>query len=815
MKDQDKQKNDNLDRLEEMRQRISDLEVEKMFLEKALIHEKDEKKIILDNLREYVVYLDMEMRVLWANRAACESVDMTVENLVGRHCYEIWAKRSDQCEDCPIKVSREIGQPHALEKMTRDGRFWYIKCIPTMDSKGEITGMIELTLEITEQKLAEKALKQSRMRYRKLAEASPHGIQEIDTTGTITSANSAHNRIFGYTGDTMIGQSILDLQVSDSARTELADYMATLVKKQPLPVPYITKIRTKEGSVIDVQVDWDYKKDSQNRVTGFISVVTNITEKIQAEAALRQALDTLELHVQERTTQLLKTNEQLKQEIEERKQAEAKLGEQKDFLNTLLETIPNPVFYKDARGRYLGCNRAFEDFTGKSRSDIVGKTIYEFGPKEIADKYYEMDLALFEKPGKQHYEWQLKRTDGALRDVIFDKATIKNSFENVVGLIGVISDITERKQSEQALRKSESTLKAILAASPIGICLVRNRIVGWANQAMYRILGYEADSLLGRSVRMFYSDIEEYERVGRNLYTAIEQNGVGTIETQWVTKNGGKIHSYLQGCRLDPSDSTKGIIFAAVDITERKRIEDLVRNLSHMLIEAQENERQMISYELHDGIAQNLSYLKISCDTFFDNRSEIPPELAEKMDKQSKLIKQTINAVRELSYGLHPPSLEQLGITQTIFQLCEEFSDFTGLSVDFIPTGIEVLRHDSSVEINIYRLIQEGLNNIRKHADANHVKIVLVASYPNIILRIEDDGKGFDVKAREAELDRTKRMGLRSMVERVNLLQGLIKIKSSSKQGTKIFIKIPFMKGKRNGGSEETHYNYRRPSSFP
>jgi len=487
------------------------------------------------------------------------------------------------------------------------------------------------------------------------------------------------------------------------------------------------------------------------------------------------------------------------EDITERKQAEAELRKQKDYLNSLLETIPNPVFYKDEHGKYTGCNRAFEDFIGKPRSDIVGKTVYDIGPKEIADKYYEMDLALFEKPGKQHYEWKIKRTDGALRDVIFDKATINDSIGNVVGLVGVISDITERKQSEQALQKSEYTLKAILAASPIGICLVRKRILKWTNQAMYSIWGYEMDSLLGQNTRILYPDVEEYERVGRYFYNEIEKHGVGNIETQWVTGNGEKINCYLQGCQLDASDSTKGIIVAAMDITERKRTEDIVRNLSHMLIEAQENERKMISYELHDSIAQNLSYLKINCDTFFDNYSAITSELTEKMGKQSKLIAQSIDAVRELSYGLHPPSLDQLGITQTIFQLCEEFSDASGLSVDFVPTGMEALKHDPSLEINIYRLIQEGLNNIRKHANSNRVKIILIASYPNILLRIQDDGKGFDVKAREAEFDGTKRLGLRSMTERVNLLQGIIKIKSRPNQGTKIFIKIPFMKGIKNG----------------
>ena len=156
------------------------------------------------------------------------------------------------------------------------------------------------------------------------------------------------------------------------------------------------------------------------------------------------------------------------EDVTDRKQAEAELRQQKDYLNSLLETIPNPVFYKDNQGKYTGCNRAFEDFIGKPRSDIVGKTVYELGPKEIADKYYQMDSALFKNPGKQHYEWKIKKTGGELRDVIFDKATINDSIGNGVGLVGVISDITERKQSERALQKSESTLKAILAASPIG-----------------------------------------------------------------------------------------------------------------------------------------------------------------------------------------------------------------------------------------------------------------------------------------------------------------------------------------------------------
>ncbi|MEJ2640448.1 MAG: PAS domain S-box protein, partial [Desulfosarcinaceae bacterium] len=195
-------------------------------------------------------------------------------------------------------------------------------------------------------------------------------------------------------------------------------------------------------------------------------------------------------------------------EITERKKAQAEQIKQREYLNTLLETIPNPVFYKDSLGRYSGCNKAFEEFIGKPRSEIIGRTVYELGPKRVADRYHEMDRALFENPGKQHYEWQVLAADGALRDVVFDKAVIMDPGGEIIGLVGVISDITERIKSERELRKSEATLKAFLAASPIGICLVRNRHIRWTNQAFYRILGFEKNSLEGKSTRILYPSEE-------------------------------------------------------------------------------------------------------------------------------------------------------------------------------------------------------------------------------------------------------------------------------------------------------------------
>lgn len=115
----------------------------------------------------------------------------------------------------------------------------------------------------------------------------------------------------------------------------------------------------------------------------------------------------------------------------------------------LIDAIPNPIFYKDTNGIYRGCNKAFEDYLGLTKEEIVGKSVYDLSPKELADKYHQMDSELFNKVGKQTYEYQVKYADGTLHDVIFNKATYVDSDKKPAGLVGVMVDITERKKAEK------------------------------------------------------------------------------------------------------------------------------------------------------------------------------------------------------------------------------------------------------------------------------------------------------------------------------------------------------------------------------
>jgi PAS domain S-box-containing protein len=144
------------------------------------------------------------------------------------------------------------------------------------------------------------------------------------------------------------------------------------------------------------------------------------------------------------------------------KQAGDAVRQQLNFQQTLIDTIPSPIFYKDTEGKYLGCNAAFESFIGLCKADIIGKTVYETHPKDLADIYYEADLALFLEPGVQQYETCIQYADGTRHDVFFTKGTFSDLDGNAAGLVGVMIDITERKRAEQELSRYRDHLEDLV-----------------------------------------------------------------------------------------------------------------------------------------------------------------------------------------------------------------------------------------------------------------------------------------------------------------------------------------------------------------
>lgn len=341
-------------------------------------------------------------------------------------------------------------------------------------------------------------------------------------------------------------------------------------------------------------------------------------------------------------------------------------------------------------------------------------------------------------------------------------------------------EILYRKNMEKALRRSEERYRTLFQNNPIETIIVDHnaRITGY-NSAKARSLGRVP--VIGDIMYKDYGS-RHVNDMFEELMDCIKTGRQKEFPEQKYNQR------YLH-IRISPYSG--GAIITSLDITKTKRAEEQIQILTREILRVQENERKRIARDLHDSVAQDLSSLRISCETFFDDQQESAVSVRGKMKEMSRVLHGAIIAVRDIAYELRPPSLDELGLPITLYRYCEDFSERTGIEVDFFSAGLEQFRMDSDSEINLYRLVQEALNNIRKHSRAQNASIRLVASYPHVILRIDDNGIGFEAELQSAIWVQRKHMGLRSMEERVNLLGGRIRLKSRPGAGTSVFVEVP------------------------
>jgi PAS domain S-box-containing protein len=362
-----------------------------------------------------------------------------------------------------------------------------------------------------------------------------------------------------------------------------------------------------------------------------------------------------------------------------------------------------------------------------------------------------------------------------------------------------------RVKADEKLRESEEKYRRSFENDSDAVMIFDTETLQFedANRATLNLYGYSKDEFLALTVE----DISnEKDKTRAAVQKVLENNPEFTrVPIRYFIKKDGTVFPGEISAATFISNGRKKIIGAVRDITDRKRAEEKIHSLTHELIKAQETERLKIARYLHDQVAQDLSTLKIRCETLFDGQPPVSEKIKQKVSEISDILQGSITAVRDLSYDLRPPGMDHLGLARTIFQYCEEFSRSQGLNLDFHAAGIDELRLDYDIEINLYRLIQEALNNVRQHAQASSVTVRLVASYPNIILRIEDNGLGFDVEGRVIRAASEKRMGLDSMQERISLLNGDLKIQSRLGEGTKIIIEVPIREQKIGSKKKYRH----------
>jgi diguanylate cyclase (GGDEF)-like protein/PAS domain S-box-containing protein len=294
---------------------------------------------------------------------------------------------------------------------------------------------------------------------------------------------------------------------------------------------------------------------------------------------------------------------------------------QLSFTQQLIEAIPNPVFFKDAHGRYLGCNHAFEEYAGAARKDLVGKTVLEIMPGDIADKSALFDAQLFDRPGSQAYEAHLARGDEH-RDVMVNKATFFDPSGAVAGLVGVIVDITQRKQLEASTRESNERLRAVIHAAPLAIVArdLTTRIRMW-NPAAERLFGWTEAEVLGTRTSIVPEALVEQTAALRSR--AQEGETLWLEETQRKHRDGRLIDVSMTIAPLyDAEGRIDGTMVTIADITRRKQAEAALRESEAQLRLAMESAQMGMWYWECD--TDRFTYSD-GLNVLFGRRADEPP----------------------------------------------------------------------------------------------------------------------------------------------------------------------------------------------
>ena len=758
---------------EKLEQRVKELEteaVERKEAEEALRESEEFSSSLLTNSPNPVVVVNPDTSVRYVNPSLEKLTGFSSEELIGKKApYPWWTEETLQetsrdLEEAMLKGAQRIEE---LFQKKNGERFWVEITSTPVRSNGGLKYYLANWVDVTDRKRAEEALRESEEKLAGIIASVTDHMSIIDDRHNIVWANDIAKELFG---PDLLGKKCYSSYHGYDKPCEPC--VARKCFEDGKVHEHEKVVTTRDGKQM---IFWcvvsatAWHRDGRPKLV--VELSRNITDRKQAEEALRES--------EERYRRLIESSDDM------------------------LFSVDRAGVFKTAGGMRL---REF----GLRPEDVVGYSLDDLFGQE-ARGHKKRHRQVFESGTTMTYEHTFEFAGKTKTDLI-TIYPIKDR-QGAVEVVGVICrDIGARRRAEEVLRQSEEKFRSIFVESPIGIELYdsKGQLVD-TNKSSQELFGVsdvaevkgfkifddpnvpeDAKRKLRDGETVRYEVSFDFERLKRlNLYKTTKS---GTIE----------LHVLITQLGLKEKESFQGYLVQVQDISHRKLAEQRIRTMSQQLMKAQETERQALARDLHDYLAQDLSAVKIGLDTLLDNQAKAHPETRQKVSELSKILQGTIIAIRDMAYSLSPASLNELGLVQALVQYREEFSARSGVKIDFFHAGIDKLAMGFDSQINLYRLVQEALNNIKKHADASHAIIRLVAAFPNIILRIEDDGKGFDVKDRLLAATADKRMGLRIMQERVRLLRGTMTIQSRPMEGTRIFITVPHKEKKSGKLPEKT-----------
>jgi len=606
------------------------------------------------------------------------------------------------------------------------------------------------------------ALRASEEHHRRLIDILPDAVCLIHPNGRLLTVNLQAVSMLGYENpDELLKHSIFDITPAGEHERIKRDIIVGLMTGIIRNVEY--RMLKKDGTVFQVELSATVSLGFNNQPAGLLSVVRDITESNQAQEALQAS--------------------------EER-------------FRQLADHIQEVFWMSNAdRSKIIYVSPAYEKIWGHARGDLYAspeswvESIHPDDRKRVA-----ASIATKQILGEYDETFRIIRPDGSFRWIQDRAFPIRDASGTIYRIVGIADDITKRKQAWDSLEESEARKQAIMQAALDGIITIDHEgHILELNAAAEKIFSLSQSKLIGENViELIPPSFKPWFQNGLAHRFAGDKGPIqgSRIEMPALRADGSRFSAEFTITPISLPGPPM-FTFYIRDITQRKRAEAELHSLPQQIIKAQEAERSRIAQELHDGINQLVASVKMRLRKVEGSLPDLKPAAREILRRCDILLVKVLEENRRIAHNLRPVELDNLGLAAACSSFCNEFQSRTNLKLEcsLIPP---TRRLPPMVELNLFRIVQEAINNIEKHAQAKLIKLQIRIQKGSVVLKIQDDGQGFDAKAHKPGGKMRHGLGLTNMRERALSLGGTCEMISIPGRGTTIDVRVPLNSSSRS-----------------
>ncbi len=491
-------------------------------------------------------------------------------------------------------------------------------------------------------------------------------------------------------------------------------------------------------------------------------------------------------------------------DILRRRSAEMALREGEERYRSLYHDTPAMLHSIDAQGHLISVSDYWTEAMGYAREEVIGNPLT--GYLTVQSRQYAKQVifpAFFKTGFCKDVPYRFVKKDGGIIDVLLSAVAVRDKQDKIIRSLAVSVDVTERKKAAEALRQAKEQLSRYSKDLERQVKERTREITGILKytpdvvyikdlQGRYVLINTRYEEILGQTTAQVHGriDTDILPAGAANERTANDQRALTEgrpvqVEEHFQHKDG--VHDYLsvKFPLYDDMGRASGVCNISTDITAEKRARDQLRRLSAGVMAAHEAERSAIARELHDELGQVLTALRMDSVWMAERLKEIDAEAAKRALAMRDLIDQNIEDVRGLAIRLRPGILDDLGLVDALEWLTADFEKRTEITCLFEHQTIPSL--SNAVSTAIYRITQEALTNVGRHAQADHVTVRLFLKNGDLTLAVIDDGRGFHVDT----LAQSEGLGIVGIQERAMLVGGTLKVTSAPREGARIGLIVP------------------------